>query len=144
MHALIMRATNEWSWNSITMLMRLRCGLSDIFCALDILISTLFPVFNTWSESSSYKVLVPNSPKTCDLLGKHWIENIGFFFLTLILRWKSLFLSISDLVVTEDCAHMKTRSIKDLRALHIGSQLFKGTATRRFSPFRLVMPNDTL
>lgn len=39
----------------------------------------LFPVFNTWSESSSYKVLVPNSPKTCDLLGKHSIENIGFF-----------------------------------------------------------------
>ena len=79
MHALIMRATNEWSWNSITMRMRLRCGLSDIFCALDILISTLFPVFNTWSESSSYKVLVPNSPKTCDLLGKYSIENIGFF-----------------------------------------------------------------
>lgn len=134
MHALIMRATNEWSWNSITMRMRLRCGLSDIFFFQ-------FLIREVSRQVIRYLFLILQKHVTC------WVSTrskTSGFFLTLILRWKSLFLSISDLVVTEDCAHMKTRSIKDLRALHIGSQLFKGTASRRFSPFRLVMPNDTL
>lgn len=134
MHALIMRATNEWSWNSITMRMRLRCGLSDIFFFQ-------FLIREVSRQVIRCLFLILQKHVTC------WVSTrskTSGFFLTLILRWKSLFLSISDLVVTEDCAHMKTRSIKDLRALHIGSQLFKGTASRRFSPFRLVMPNDTL
>lgn len=70
MHALIMRATND---------MILKLDNNAHASAMRAQWHILFPVFNTWSESSSYKVLVPNSPKTCDLLGKHSIENIGFF-----------------------------------------------------------------